>query len=107
LQANLSMFPNDLIIIGPRIEPHIQMKYVSKYTCENKFITRSALDSAFVELDNKLQNIFFGSRYISLQKLIKFSIDRDFINCSEIYWSDGDHWSVAGEKKFSQLLKDL
>ena len=30
-----------------------------------------------------------------------FSFDRDLLDCDSIFWSDGDHFSLAGEKRFS------
>ena len=42
--------------------------------------------------------------YVSLQKAINFDITSDFINCDQLFWSDGDHWSNEGEKHFSKRL---
>lgn len=106
LEKNLSSFPENLIFIGPRIEPHIQTKYIKKYSCEHKFSTRESLDNAFKSLDKHFIELFPSSKYISLQEITKFSMATDFINCDNLYWSDGDHWSISGEKHFSNKLSE-
>lgn len=107
LKLNLSDFPEDLIIIGPRIEPHIQNRYISKYSCNYQFTERENLTNKFKLLDKTFMEVFSSHQYISLQETINFSMKNDFINCNEIFWSDGDHWSSAGERKFSSALEDL
>ena len=107
LKLNLSEFPDSLVVLGPKIEPHIQTKYIKKFTCRTEFSSRENLDDAFKELDKLFKKIFGPQKYLSLQDIAKFSMKEDFINCDEIYWSDGDHWSKAGEVKFSLLLQNL
>lgn len=104
LKLNLDDFSENLIILGPKIEPHIQNKYIKKYTCQNNFLTRRNLDNAFKQLDEFFSEIFHPEKYISLQKTINFSMTKDFINCDAIYWSDGDHWSKSGEIYFSKRV---
>ena len=107
LRSNLDSLFNNIIIIGPRLEPHIQTKYIKKYSCNHKFNTRENLDDAFYRLDKVFIEVFNDSAYLSLQEILKFSIDTDLLNCNEIYWSDGDHWSRAGEKKFGKRIKEV
>lgn len=108
LRSNLNSLFDDIVIIGPRIEPHIQTKYIKKYSCSHKFRTRENLDDAFNELDKVFSEVFKDSLYFSIQEITQFSIDTDLLDCTEIYWSDGDHWSSAGERKFaSKLIKFL
>jgi len=107
LRSNLDSLFNNIIIIGPRLEPHIQTKYIKKYSCNHKFNTRENLDDAFYRLDKVFIEVFNDSAYLSLQEILKFSIDTDLLNCNEIYWSDADHWSRAGEKKFGKRIKEV
>ncbi|MBL6693302.1 MAG: acyltransferase [SAR86 cluster bacterium] len=107
LKENLKIFPKTLVVIGPRIEPHIQNKYIKKFFCSHEFKARDNLSLAFKSLDQYFEDTFPPENYISLQKVTNFLMSEDFINCNEIFWSDGDHWSISGEKKFSYLLRNL
>ena len=104
LRENLKGLAENIVVIGPRIEPHIQNKYIKKFSCKHKFLTRENLTKSFHALDQIFKETFTASEYISLQEIIKFSIDKDFMNCEEIYWADGDHWSKSGEIHFSERL---
>ena len=44
--------------------------------------------------------------YVSGIDAIEFDPSKDLYTCNEIFWSDGDHWSSAGEKKFGRRIID-
>ena len=107
LKSNLEKIFDDFIVIGPRFEPHIQNKYIEKFSCNYQFSPRTNLSDAFKLLDKSFAETFNSKNYVSLQKLLDFSMEKDFMNCNNLFWSDGDHWSSAGEKYFSERLGQL
>ncbi|WP_082890467.1 acyltransferase family protein [Halotalea alkalilenta] len=97
------------IWIGPRIEPHIGFNYVMRRGCNFHYSLRNGLEEVFYRLDREIASMSTRSNveYISQVDVIKLDMNNDFINCSEFYWSDGDHWSLEGASLFvGRLLKN-
>lgn len=98
-----------VIWFGSRAEPHISKRYVLNHGCDGEFTFRTNQYQLFDSLDNrielevskvKLDNL----RFVSQNKLFKFKMPDDFINCNTWYWHDGDHFSKDGEVYFGQRL---
>ena len=94
----------DTIWFGPRIEPHIPEKYILKHGCSYPYQLRKGQRDVFEKLDEFLINITNASsiKFVSQNKLYDFDFNSDFMNCNELFWSDGDHLSASGEKYFSK-----
>jgi hypothetical protein len=45
-----------------------------------------------------------GFSYIDQIEKASFDIEKDFINCNNSMWIDGDHWSLTGAKEFVSRL---
>lgn len=45
--------------------------------------------------------------YISAQKRLDLHLPEDLLNCETVFWSDGYHFSAAGEARFAPRLKLL
>ena len=43
---------------------------------------------------------------ISQNKIFNFRFPEDYLNCKNLYWSDGDHFSADGEIRFGKRLPD-
>jgi hypothetical protein len=101
-----------VVWVGPRFEPHVPMDSLLSFDCDR---ASEALEVdqrdlyLFSELDNALFHTSdqYGFSYISAMKAIKFDIQSDLLNCEELFWSDGDHWSPEGEVRFGARLKPL
>ena len=100
-----------LVWVGPRIEPHIGLNYMLNAGCDHAYELRPGLDALFTELDRRLAaaSAAAGVRYVSLIDAVRFDPKREFMTCDELYWRDGDHWSLEGAKLFvgRLLARDL
>ena len=45
-----------------------------------------------------------GLTYFSEINAIDFDVTTETYDCDQLYWSDGDHWSPAGEAFFGARL---
>lgn len=95
----------------PRIEPHISKNFLIKNGCNYDYRLRTGLREKFQKLDNTIVEVIekYGDvriKVLSQNKIFKFEFPEDFANCSEVYWSDGDHFSAAGEWRFGQRLPE-
>jgi peptidoglycan/LPS O-acetylase OafA/YrhL len=92
-----------LVWFGPRLEPHIPDKLILRQGCNYKFALRKNQSETFEDLDsylNKSVTSVPGLQFLSQNDSFKFAFPDDFMNCREIYWRDGDHFSTAGKKRF-------
>lgn len=99
----------DVIFYGPRPEPYVSDKSILKNGCDFQAYVNHRLVEKFSELDSLLRKKFESTpiNYTSQFSDLKLTFPDDFMNCFEIYWADGDHYSTAGERHFfsrSQLL---
>lgn len=105
---SLSMYTH-VVWIGPKIEPHIDNNYIIKYGCDHVYKLRPGLTDVFLYLDITIAQSLDGRRvkYVPQTQITGFSMETDFIDCSNFYWSDGDHWSLHGASQFvKRLLAD-
>lgn len=93
----------------PRVEPHINKKYIVKHGCEYKYKIRGNSDKIFEMLDQEiLYNVKINEnpylKAISQNEIFKFNFPDDLLNCNDMFWSDGDHYSSSGERRFGKRL---
>ena len=91
--------------LAPRIEPQLPPALVLQLSCAAKFSLRPGQRAAFERLDAAIAARLAGTqvKYLPLAAL-PFDMATDFLNCAQDYWSDGDHWSTAGEAYFGARL---
>ena len=96
---------------GPRIETHISKNMVLRMGCDGEFTLRPGQAEVFSELDEYLRDVTDEGgfvEYISQIEMLEFDAAKDFMSCPDLYFSDGDHYSAAGEVLFGgRLTEDL
>lgn len=90
---------------SPRIEPHISANRVLRRGCAAPPALRPGQADAFARLDDAIRTsaATAGTAHLPLSAY-GFDITTDFMTCDQLYWSDGDHWSAAGEQRFGLRL---
>ncbi len=91
--------------LGPRLEPHVSADKMLMTDCDqapHALHLRPAHEDIFRRLDDRLkaQTQAAGLQYISDLDAVRFDIATELYTCEALYWSDGDHWSPAGEDLF-------
>lgn len=91
--------------ISPRIEPHVSPNRLLRSGCTRPQTLRPGQAEAFVRLDAAIASraAAHGLGHLPLAAL-DFDMARDFVTCDTLFWSDGDHWSTAGEARFGARL---
>ncbi|MDY0058045.1 MAG: hypothetical protein RBS46_17275, partial [Methyloversatilis sp.] len=69
------------------------------------------LRELFDNLDDKIQSVVTNSdakniKTVSQNQTYKFIFPSDLLNCENVFWSDGDHFSIEGEVRFGKRLPD-
>ena len=80
--------------------------------CDHEYAPRPGTRQVFDKLDVAIERRMTttGAEYVSQNKLLGLTFPEDFTSCDALYWSDGDHFSDAGERRFGarmQLLERL
>lgn len=102
----------DVVWIGPRIEPHLNVSWLKKRAvrCETRDISiHNNTTATFEGLDGALKRrLEFEKRirYVSQIEAVAFDSRSDLYDCSAVYWSDSDHWSAQGEGRFGKRIVD-
>ena len=100
---------NNVIFIGPHIEPGIKLNRINalriindKNILEKKYIK----DCKIKLIDNYLQNLSKENKILYISKVValNFNFKKDFIVGNEFNFGDGDHWSRQGEIIFGGRL---
>jgi len=107
--SKLGQYSN-VVWFGPRIEPHINEGTILKLGCKYSYQLRPNQKEIFEKLDDFIQNITNEKQpiiYISQIKSFNFKFPDDFMDCSHIYWRDGDHYSEPGRLRFSERIQLL
>ncbi|MGI9364124.1 MAG: acyltransferase family protein, partial [Rhizobiaceae bacterium] len=96
---------------GPRLEPHIADHQILRRGCDFNYSIRTGTREVFDNLDSHIRsslNTMDTStvRFVSQNEAFEFLFPNDFMNCSQIYWSDGDHLSADGQRRFGGRLSD-
>ncbi|MEX2468299.1 MAG: SGNH hydrolase domain-containing protein, partial [Pseudohongiellaceae bacterium] len=111
----------EVVWLGPRLEPQIDIWNIVRSDCEwESGSLKPAMVETFLKLDRHLQALVSspgaavdgGSlaarlSYVSEIDLVNFDVKEDFWDCEAVYWRDGDHWSVFGEKRFGQRIASI
>ncbi|MGG7566220.1 acyltransferase family protein [Rhodovulum sp. DZ06] len=100
----------DLTWVGPWLEPHLDLDQLMSRDCagpgpdlpEGRAERYAALDRALAE-----RAAAAGIAYVSVQEVLAFDAREDMFDCGAVYWSDGDHWSPAGQAHFGARLGPL
>ena len=96
-----------VVWLGPRLEPHIPQAALLRRGCNYPFKPRLGTERIFHRLDAAIERRLDNSsvRYLSQNDLLAFDFPGDFTTCKELYWSDGDHFSNAGERRFGARMR--
>lgn len=94
---------------GPWVEPHVDRLAFVTHSCaarpqldERTLATFRTLDKTIAATVPKEGPL----KYVSLVDALAFDPAADIIDCEALYFSDGDHWSKAGEARFGKRLKE-
>lgn len=94
---------NRVVWFGSRLEPHITDSMIMARGCSYDYKLRENQHDIFDALDDDMESIvekYPGLVFYSQNEMYKFSFPEDFMNCNNIFWSDGDHFSAEGERYF-------
>ena len=95
----------NVIWLGPKIEPHINVKqsfFWAKKCQKIEILPQKVTQDSFKKLDKYLnkQASIFQINYRSSVSMFDFKWDDDIYGCNKAYWKDGDHFSFQGDKYF-------
>ncbi len=94
---------------SPRIEHHINPRIFLKNGCDYSYSLRPKLYETFAALASQISEIVSSLenkriRVVSQNDIFNFDFSVDLLNCKDIFWSDGDHFSPSGEVRFGARL---
>ncbi|MCF2906684.1 acyltransferase [Octadecabacter sp. CECT 8868] len=97
--------------IGPRLEPYMFWDEMLGQSCigvQDHLHLRPGHREAFEALNAHLAQAVpaAGLGFISEMKAVNFDPATEIYSCDQLYWSDSDHWSKAGEDLFGPRLAD-
>ena len=95
----------------PRIEPHISRHVLMKNGCQYDYRLRIGLREKFQKLEEAIavnadRHDTSRLKLLSQNRIFRFEFPDDFASCEGLFWSDGDHLSAAGERRFGQRLPE-
>ena len=100
-----------IVWLGPRVEPRLNANKMLKQALACKGNTPKfeliGNIAIFAQLDQTLARQLQEHKsltYVSGLDAIEFDPSKDLYTCNEIFWSDGDHWSSAGQKEFGRRI---
>ena len=99
-----------VIWFGSRVEPHITKRIIIKNGCDYEFKLRPNQKEVFKKLDTYIKTLDFNKNnlsFISQNNTFNYQFPDDFMSCKALYWSDGDHLSTSGEKRFGERFDIL
>lgn len=97
----------NIVWLGPRVEPHIMPREYVVNGCASPPEVRDNVVESFESLDRHIDDAVERRgriEYVSMVEMINAKNGNNLIDCRNIYFHDGDHWSPAGERKFGRLL---
>lgn len=100
----------DVVWIGPRIEPHLNVSMLKKYaiSCEpHEVAVDENIIATFEQLDQALKVRLVPEtrlKYVSQVDTVAFDTKVDLYDCGVVFWADTDHWSLSGERRFGRRL---
>lgn len=90
---------------GSRVEPHIIKNDMLRLGCDYDYSLRKNQYNVFIELDeaiSQIANLPSTVSFLSQNEVFGYDFSTDFMNCDQLFWSDGDHLSASGEIRFGQ-----
>lgn len=101
----------DVTWMGPSLEPNHNVKLVRKLamTCNITDVAiNTELDRGLKRLDREMaelvKSLASHVSYFSIIDALNFNKEVDIYNCDAIFWTNGDHWSIAGERRFGARI---
>lgn len=93
-----------VVWFGPRVEPHIPLRFVLDHGCSAAPPVRINAARNFTRIDAHLRQRLAPTniRFLSQADLFRYRFPEDFGTCDGLWWSDGDHLSVDGEAAMAQ-----
>ena len=104
--ANLSQFV-PLTWLGPRYDPMISLQSLMRHGCSFPYKARPGQEAIYKSLDEEIArqaSAVPNMNYISQMKTVNLSHEKDLMNCNVSFWTDSDHYSAAGEKRFGKRI---
>lgn len=95
-----------VVWVGPRPEPHIPHPLMILMGCDADYRLRENQFGPYRRMEQRIADRLADSpvAHISQIDAIGFDIDRDFMTCDTLYWTDGDHLSVKGQERFGPRI---
>jgi len=95
--------------LGSGLGHYLPIAGLLRAGCTARHALRPGQTRLFSEMDDRAAEAArsLGVRYVSLQGLIALDTAVDITSCTDIYWIDGHHWSVAGMRHFMPRLTPL
>lgn len=95
--------------LTPRTEPHISPEFIRKWGCSHDYQLRPGTQEVFGRLEDAIATLLDTSdvQVLAQSGLLNLSLPEDLLSCDALYWSDGDHFSNAGEERFGKRMKVL
>jgi peptidoglycan/LPS O-acetylase OafA/YrhL len=96
----------------PRVEHHIDRRHLLRLGCRYPYALRPGLREAFDLLDSAISKsveaLPEGVRLEAVSQIDLYAIafPQDLLDCRNLFWSDGDHYSASGEVRFGKRLPD-
>jgi peptidoglycan/LPS O-acetylase OafA/YrhL len=101
----------EVIWVGSRVEPHLTPEKMIRRGCDYKASLTASHMGNFERLDEAVRAQIDTSRpaygYLSEFEAVALDPSVDLYDCEAIYWSDGDHWSIAGERRFGRRVVEF
>jgi len=108
----------NVTFLGPRVELGVTRKQVWHGFCgiqKNEVVSRvratlSRSYKTYNALDQYLANrasTVGDVKYVSGVRMLSFQFPNDLTDCTELFWSNSDHWTQAGENKFAPRLESI
>lgn len=100
----------NVIWIGPRIEPHLNVAKLKRYAVKCQPSNIMIDKNIIVTFEHLERAIKFrlasetGFSYVSQADTVPFDPNVDLYKCGEVYWADTDHWNLAGALRFGHRL---
>lgn len=99
----------EVIWFGPRPAPHVRVKDILREGCQRPIQGDPSVARALARLDRSIAGMAEHHprvTYISQIDALGLDPREDLYDCEAgaVYWSDGDHFSIAGERRFGARL---
>lgn len=109
LDSLAAIASSQVVWLGPRLEPHVAWQQIVRNGCGVAVSVAPGIEENFQRLDRFLADFRAGVRryrYASQVDAIGFNEVTDLFTCDDIFWYDGHHYSLSGEKMFGRRLVD-